>query len=156
MAPLICAVPDGTRLASLLTQDLHPGLTYSAPSGAVYFDSPAGVPSRALVVPMVAGESVVAGQPSTLLRLFIERRGDNLRFHSLSANFHSDRPADRSVLWWYVCQSNILLQIRGVRTAGHVPDLGTGVVQHFVAVASDAALDHLQANQPPLQSFGAS
>src|SRR5438552_703517 len=93
---------------------------------------------------------------STLLRLLVKRRGNYLRFHALSPNFHSDRLSDRSVLWRYVCQSNIFFQIRSIRAAGDVSDFGTAVAQHLVAVASNAALNDFQPHERSLQSFAAS
>src|SRR6266567_3317912 len=93
---------------------------------------------------------------STLLRPFVKRRGDNLRFHSLSPNLDSKRTANCSVVRRYVRQTDIFLQVRGVRAAGDVSDFRTAVVQHFVAVPSNSAVDYLQPNQRPLQSIGAS
>ena len=54
----------------------------------------------------------------------------------------------------HISQRNVLLQERRVRTAGDVADFLPALVEDLVAVARDAALDHLQADERALHARG--
>src|ERR1019366_8509718 len=90
---------------------------------------------------------------SRFLRPPIERRRYYLCFHALSTDFHFYRSADRSLRGRNAGQRNILLQERRRRTAGHVADLASALVQNSVSVSGNASVDHFQTYQRLLHAF---
>src|ERR1700675_1158735 len=97
------------------------------------------------------------GRPRLHLRLFrtlVERCWHDLRFHALAADLSLPRRSYIRELWWDIGQRDILFQKWRVGAASDVADLAAGFVLNFIAVAGDAAVDHFESDQSPLQSSG--
>src|ERR1035438_7122593 len=88
-----------------------------------------------------------------LLRTLVKRRRNHLALYRLVADFHRHFAADGGVLQGHVGQRDVLLQEWRVRTAGDVADLLALQIEHLVAVARNAAIHRLQANQRALDAF---
>src|SRR5579864_6711305 len=91
---------------------------------------------------------------SVFLRALVKRCRHNLRSHALTANFNFHPRAVRGMCGRHVRQGDVLLQKRRRRTAGDVTNFRARFVEHLVAIAGDAALDHLESDQSALQAFG--
>src|SRR5579864_2977481 len=91
---------------------------------------------------------------SVFLRALVKRCRHNLRSHALTANFNFHARAGLRVRRRHVGQGDVLLQKRRRRTAGDVTNFLARFVEHLIAIAGDAALDHLHSDQCAPQAFG--
>src|SRR3954454_6411548 len=87
------------------------------------------------------------GKPSGSFRLLVKRRWHNLRPDALPANFDQQFCSDAGHLNRHIGQSNIFLEKRCGRSAGHISNFPAVYIQDAVTIPCDSALDHLQAHQ---------
>src|SRR5262249_10101280 len=88
-----------------------------------------------------------------LLRSLIERQRHDARARAAAADVDVELGAGRRVLDRQVCHADRFLQVRRLRAAGD--DAGLLVADEgVVAMARDAAVDHLEADDLALRTFG--
>src|SRR5579863_3352909 len=86
------------------------------------------------------------------LRTLVERRWHHLSFYSLASDLNFHRRSHIPKFWRNVRQRNVLLQKRRWRSAGDISNLFSSVVQNFVTIAGNAALNHFQPDQRSFQA----
>src|SRR5258708_7794808 len=96
----------------------------------------------------IASPVTVRLKPDTT---FIERHRHDARAGAAAADVDVERRVERRMLDRQIRHADGLLQIRRLRAAGDVADLGVADVG-VVAVAADAAIEHLEADDFPLRA----